>query len=517
MCLMSLARMIPALGLGLVLVVTALATAPDDVDAEFRGKIVAPEVSRLDRELAVEKLAEVGTIAAVESLLWGVAAVDEEIQNGFGQKRKLDQEYAPLNSDKLHKEQEQRKDELDVEIAALDAKLADHHAVIAEIERFLLKLDDERLGALNGKFGIRSPNWRARGVAGKVAAALAVVPVRIAAPLLRDKDDRVRLLVADGFARRKDEASVDETIEELGKALGKEKSWKVQAAIVNAFGEIASIRATRHLIELMGSADGRLLEDVGRVLHAITKQNFAVNDFDGWKAWYGENRREIEGEEGGKAIRGRGTSSNPNDAIYGIKSYSKRIVYIIDVSGSMETPLGEGTVTGPDADMMSGPKIELAKRSLTRTIRTLPEDAFFNIIAFDNLVKVWQPKMLKATQANKNEAYKHIRELKPAGSTYLYGALKAAFGMAGMGATDREYAADVDTIVLLTDGAPTDNNPVKSTRMDEKVIIDAVRQWNELAKVTLHVIAIDEARSIKLLRILAQENNGTYVAIPPQK
>ena len=53
-----------------------------------------------------------------------------------------------------------------------------------------------------------------------------------------------------------------------------------------------------------------------------------------------------------------------------------------------------------------------------------------------------------------------------------------------------------------------------ASRMDPKIILEAVRNWNKLAKNTLHVIAVDEAKSIRMLRKLASENNGTYVAIP---
>jgi hypothetical protein len=52
--------------------------------------------------------------------------------------------------------------------------------------------------------------------------------------------------------------------------------------------------------------------------------------------------------------------------------------------------------------------------------------------------------------------------------------------------------------------------------MDTEFILKAVRAWNKLSKISIHVIAIDEAahgqKSIEFLRKLAKENNGTYRA-----
>jgi uncharacterized protein YegL len=166
---------------------------------------------------------------------------------------------------------------------------------------------------------------------------------------------------------------------------------------------------------------------------------------------------------------------------------------------------------GDDDDSFSGPKIDLAKRELKRTIRGLEKASFFNIIAFNHQVFPWQPKMAPATQKNKNEAYVWVRKLEPEASTYLYGALKKAFDMAGMGIRDPHYNPAVDTIVLLSDGAPTDNT-MQANRMDTDKILKAVRGWNRLAKIKIHVIAIDEAKSIEFLKKLASENDGTYIA-----
>ena len=91
----------------------------------------------------------------------------------------------------------------------------------------------------------------------------------------------------------------------------------------------------------------------------------------------------------------------------------------------------------------------------------------FDIIAFNHAVLQWQPKMVQATEANKELAYAWIRDMAPSGSTFIDGALRLGFKMAGMGAYDKAYpGVAVDTIILLSDGAPTDNAFPDSKLMD---------------------------------------------------
>ena len=134
-------------------------------------------------------------------------------------------------------------------------------------------------------------------------------------------------------------------------------------------------------------------------------------------------------------------------------------MFILDISGSMKDekqaqavtkPTPRGPVTGekpvkeppPEPEgKFSGPKIEIAKKELKRAVlKSLPKEAMFDIISFNYMVSQWQPKMMPATDANKELAYAWIRDMAPAGSTYTEGALQMAFKMAGMGAYDKAYA-----------------------------------------------------------------------------
>ena len=163
-------------------------------------------------------------------------------------------------------------------------------------------------------------------------------------------------------------------------------------------------------------------------------------------------------------------------------------------------------------EILSGPKIDVAKHELKKALKKLPRKAKFNIIAFNHAVLVWKDTMMDATDGNKEDALKWVRALKPSGSTYIDGALRMAFRIAGLGAMDKQYPeVNADTIVLLSDGAPTDNSFPESKLMDPNVILEHVRTWNRYKRVVVHTIGVDLVEGIDFLKKLAAENDGTYV------
>jgi Mg-chelatase subunit ChlD len=120
--------------------------------------------------------------------------------------------------------------------------------------------------------------------------------------------------------------------------------------------------------------------------------------------------------------------------------------------------------------------------------------------------------MVKATAKNKESAYQWIRGLKPHGSTYIDGALRMGFKVAGLLNYDKRYPdITLDTIVLLSDGAPTDNSFPVSKKMDPEIILEHVREWNKGKQVVVHCIGVDMVEGIEFMKKLAAENGGTYV------
>ena len=205
-------------------------------------------------------------------------------------------------------------------------------------------------------------------------------------------------------------------------------------------------------------------------------------------------------------------------SVYGIESRSRRILFIIDTSGSMKEKIAQakGTITGPDADSdeLNMTKIEIAKKHLRNSIRALEPEASFNIISFGTHVIRWKEQMVKGDMTTKNEAYTFVRDMEAAGGTWAYGALQEAFRLGGMGILDKHYDPVVDTVYFISDGAPTNNDMDKPEFQDPEEILAAVREWNRLGKMVIHAVAIDPKAGggtfIGFMKKLAAENGGQY-------
>jgi hypothetical protein len=81
------------------------------------------------------------------------------------------------------------------------------------------------------------------------------------------------------------------------------------------------------------------------------------------------------------------------------------------------------------------------------------------------------------------------------------------FSLTGRGSHDKHYGVAVDTVFLLTDGSPT--KPDGKLDSTEK-IVNAVRAWNPLKRVTIHCIGIGKGLNQGFLRQLASENGGEF-------
>ena len=487
-----------------------------ELKEEFEAKIARPG-NLPERADLVERMAARDDRDGARALMDAVATISRRIEGLFAELRNLEAEHEKLNTNQdVGKDEFKSRNEVREKIAAREEMLLSHREVLDRIRIAATRLTSGNARDLVAQTATSGSDWRQRGIAARAAAAHPGENGRKAAVrALKDKEPRVVVQALEGLKDRQDK----ETAEDVAACL-KSDVWVVITMAAEALAEIGSPKGVRPLIEALAKTDGRIRDDINRALKKLTGQNFDP-DYELWKNWYEEHKADYEGEDAKPLRRGRGNAADPDDSsYYGIKTQSKRIVYVLDISGSMNTEIGGGTsgavtLREGEEERVSGPKIEIAKNELKGAIRKLPEDAYFNLITFNHLVKTWQPKMMKATQKNKNEAYLFIRDLTAEGSTYTYGALKESFKFAGMGASDPNYASGVDTIFLLSDGAPTDQSFPTSRLVDTDEILTAVRQWNALSKIVIHSIAIDIATQgssfIQFMKKLAEQNGGKYI------
>ena len=135
--------------------------------------------------------------------------------------------------------------------------------------------------------------------------------------------------------------------------------------------------------------------------------------------------------EAGK--EGKGTTA----AFYGIETKSKRILFVIDISRSMQDPAQEKppVVTGGGKDPWATPKgtgkIAIAKWQLHRAVAALPTDAWFDVIVYSESYRVWQPQMVEASAKGKAKAHEWVDAIVANGTTNVCDSLDRAFELAG--------------------------------------------------------------------------------------
>jgi hypothetical protein len=201
---------------------------------------------------------------------------------------------------------------------------------------------------------------------------------------------------------------------------------------------------------------------------------------------------------------------------YGVQTADKNIVFVIDVSGSMEGK-NEGNLTdklraeaaekaGQTAGSAIGGKLgglvskgvtrestKLAsvKRELGPAIRGLGETTEFTIVLFSDSTEYWKTDLVTATSGNKSEASLYVERLESSGGTGALKGLQAAFGVKG-----------VDTIFFLSDGFPSDASSDK--------ILEETRNMNQNGRVKVYSIGVGDDKDEAFLKALAEQNGGRY-------
>ncbi len=252
-------------------------------------------------------------------------------------------------------------------------------------------------------------------------------------------------------------------------------------------------------------------------LHRLT--GLSLHGAQQYKNWIATHRDEIDPS--------RTVDIKPNQPVtgtglFGLDITGKNIVFVVDISGSMmatdppteeaiekarrSTGVGETVEEKLRQLMEHRRRIVRARTQVSRAIEGLGDDRRFTVISYSTSVTAWSEILLPASKKNRLSASQFVRDFKASGITVTDEALHMAL-------TD----PTVDTIYLITDGAPThvgsqgDQLPVDSRHL-MKQILEETRARNYLRGIRLFTLGFIDAEE-EFLQQLAQENLGKYVRI----
>lgn len=392
----------------------------------------------------------------------------------------------------------------------------------------------------------------------------------------KKRDARVAVPLADVVSAWSEEASAQSLAELLA-----QRDDRLIMAGARGLGRLRLKACVRPLITAFGAlsaAGGEPFEAVGSALLEITGQGFrAAED---WTKWWDTNEATWDpsqrGGSTGEGTRTRSFQPDPPSMFESVTIRSKKVVIVLDVSGSMhirnyvqdpiEVPAtprrgreaSEGSATrdtnsqtDDDDDAQggrnAGPPLpagvdpnapgykkkpctfsqcpgakgtgpecpsdenlptwyrrhDRLMRQVSVVVRAFKPDVKFNLVAFSTDARAWRGNTLvQASDRNKQQALQWIESLQPGGATLADKAMELSFRF-----------EDVDTILFVTDGAPTNGagRPYDASRWRE--LNDEVKRLNKNRHVKIDVIAIAEGHT-DFARNLAAESGGEYVTVP---
>lgn len=255
--------------------------------------------------------------------------------------------------------------------------------------------------------------------------------------------------------------------------------------LVQAIEEVSRYRARPclpRLVELLAHPRARARDMAWQTLQEITGLSIPNNPSD-WMDWWQQQGAQYEvPKKGGTPASG---AQRSQVRFYGIPIVSDRIVFVIDYSGSMNGVGKEGTT-----------KIDSARAALAEVLNALPDGTEFNVIAFSTEPRSWRPELQKKSKQTVADAIRFAQATSVAGWTNVYDSLARGLEM-----------QNVDTIVLLSDGAPSIGQYQYFSRIRHHI-----RLLNRTRKVAVSSIALETSDDAKkFLKELAKDTGGEYV------
>jgi uncharacterized protein YegL len=407
-------------------------------------------------------------------------------------------------------------------IAKLEAEDAPRNMRLAGIE-----LDQSAI--LEGLRNLKSPEalaWladeglkRARSpallhaVALQIATASATRVEALLAALerLRKPDQVVPILQALG---KRGAPSVDPLIRHLV-----HPDWSVRVAAAYALARAAQPEGVGPVVEaLQKEADrSRAQREMARALTILTGER--IGPHPGlWIRWWNENGPRVRA---GKIELGKGRpdakATGKQGHYYGIPQNDDRIIYVLDVSGSMEVSMEnprwvDNSPVPAEDDEDS--RFDAAVRELLRATKRLHRGSQYAVIVYSSHARKLHEKLVPATADEHAKLSNTMARMGPDGSTNIYEALDLALRMANVHSQFTRGASRADAIFLVSDGSPTDS---KGESEDPERTLQAVREWNAGRRVAIHTIGIGRKHSSGFMQQLATENGGQYYAVLPKK
>lgn len=298
----------------------------------------------------------------------------------------------------------------------------------------------------------------------------------------------IAMVSADVLGKNKFYGAIEPLKKQISRADYSER-YGFRFNLIRALAQMEHPDAVEYLSKLRRSLDGQLAYQLDKQLAEVNVSHF-----------HGDQERFERWKEGGDKPAGifQAAAFQPeslqrvmlgrDNKYYGIDIHAKRLMFVIDNSGSMKDYWGGVS------------RLERAKGELIHAIDDLPEDAKFAIVFFHTSVHRWRSELVEASDENKREAIQFVKRLGYGVKTNTYGALMTAL----------TFDDDLEAVFLLTDGKPTVGGLTAP-----KAIVNDVLHRNRFRHLNFNTIGIGvQGPTEAFLRTLAEETGGEFRTAP---
>ncbi|KAF7463105.1 inter-alpha-trypsin inhibitor heavy chain H1 [Marmota monax] len=168
-----------------------------------------------------------------------------------------------------------------------------------------------------------------------------------------------------------------------------------------------------------------------------------------------------------------------------LTNMSKNIVFVIDISGSME-----------------GQKMKQTKEALLKILGDMRPQDYFDLVLFGSQVQSWRGSLVQASEANLQAARDFVKHFSVEGATNLNGGLLRGIEILNAVQGNRpEVSNQASILIMLTDGEPTEG--VTDRPQILKNVREAIRD-----KFPLYNLGFGHNLDFNFLEVMSKENNG---------
>jgi hypothetical protein len=288
------------------------------------------------------------------------------------------------------------------------------------------------------------------------------------------------LLVADILGENQCESAI-EKIGGLTSHSSFVTSYAFRFNVIRSLWNMKDARALEVLCKIQPNLDGQIRADLDRMMKEVDVSMFHGDEvaFTTWKT--GRKQKSVV----------QNASYNSQDKVlfgksqyYGIDIESKRILFILDHSGSMEEPTAGYT------------RLDRAKQELVIAIKGLVPETEFAIMIFANKTRFWRSELVRADDETKLKAIAFVREIGYGDRTNTYAALTDSL----------RFDESLESVYLLSDGRPTTGDIVSPQQ-----IVNQIIHQNRFRHLRFHTIGVSVGGETRaFLEALASQSNGEF-------